>query len=71
MIPQRMVNSLHSEPSPAMFPSAHTAWSTTFRCSLDSNPTNNGTAPARSKRGEKRDQEFIRVQSSLGLKFRV
>ena len=46
MIPQRMVKSLHSDPSPAILPSAQTAWSTTFMCSEESSFTNMGTAPA-------------------------
>lgn len=46
MMPQRMVKSLHSEPSPAMFPRAHTAWSTTLWSVEERSWTNIGTAPA-------------------------
>ena len=58
MMPQRTVRSRHSAPSPAMLPSAHTAWSTTFICSEDSSCTNRGTAPAW-QRKEKVQSSFI------------
>ena len=45
MMPHLTVKSLQSEPLPAMFPRAHTAWSTTFRCSEDNSRTKCGTAP--------------------------
>ena len=46
MMPQRMVKSLHSEPSPAMFPRAQTAWSTTLWSVEERSWINIGTAPA-------------------------
>ncbi len=55
MMPQRTVKSLQSDPSPAMFPKAHTAWSTRFMCGEDRRRTNMGTAPAgRRQNREKR-----------------
>ena len=45
IIPHLTVKSRHSDPLPAMLPSAHTAWSTTLPCSDDRRRTKCGTAP--------------------------
>ena len=54
MMPHCIQKSLHWEPSPAMLPRAHTAWSTTFWWWLERRRTNKGTAPRERERERKR-----------------